>query len=633
MCEEELAISIKDLGKMYKLYKNPRDKIKDAFGLNFYKKNYYKEFWALRDINITVKKGERVGLIGHNGAGKSTLLKAVIGNIQPTEGTIRMKGNVQALLELGTGFHPEFTGRENIKASLAYQGLSVKKIASAETEIIAFTELGEYIDQPVRTYSAGMYSRLAFAAATAVCPEVLVIDEVLGAGDAYFMGKCVERMRNLTSEEGTTVLFVSHDLQSVQALCDRVIWIDSGKVRYDGEVLRGIKLYTQAVRKNEELRLKIRDMKISKNQAMVLDRKSDLYDEYLFHLTSEKEGKVCKVYRIDLYDGDERAAFLEVGAPMDNNMEADCHVIDDIESASWGKSKRDAKGFYREYNNSIGRSRHAPFRMLLSKAYHEKQLKIDVRMDAAEEDDVQLQLFDLKGGAYHTCPVISRGEGVYTAWIHPAADEQADQDMQPYQDEQADQDMQADQDVQAFDAATAMRQKSDAAGQAEEVLVDNIGTGQAKIGRVILKDKNGREGKVFSYRDNIGECIVDITFRKPRYDFIFVILVYSMKGDLVLSNCQQVTVRQAQKSAEIHYKFPVMRLGSGEYTMSIGIYDELDLLDNGKEQRFLALLDRGVSFKVENPEGFALNLGLFVSEEQISIAGIDKKEITCSLLV
>lgn len=612
MCEEELAISIKDLGKMYKLYKNPRDKIKDAFGLNFYKKNYYKEFWALRDINITIKKGERVGLIGHNGAGKSTLLKAVIGNIQPTEGTIQMKGHVQALLELGTGFHPEFTGRENIKASLAYQGLPVREIASAEAEIIAFTELGEYIDQPVRTYSAGMYSRLAFAAATAVCPELLVIDEVLGAGDAYFMGKCVERMRNLTSEEGTTVLFVSHDLQSVQALCDRVIWIDSGKVRYDGEVLRGIKLYTQAVRKNEELRLKIRDMKISKNQAMVLDRKSDLYDEYLFHLISEKEGKVCKVYRIDIYDGEEPAAFLEAGAPMDNNLEADCCIIDDAESASWSRSKRDARGFYREYDNSIGRNRHAPFRILLSKACQKKQLKIIIQMDAADAGDIQLQLFDRKAGAYETCPVISQEEGVYTAMIRPASDEQA------------------------IDAVKNVRQEFDAAGQTEETeetLIDNIGTSRAKIERVVLKDKNGCEGKVFSYQDNIGECIVDVTFTEHRSDFIFVILVYSMKGDLVLSNCQQVTMRQARASAEIHYKFPVMRFGSGEYTISVGIYEELDLRDNGKEQQFLALLDRGVSFKVENPEEFALNLGFFVSEEQISVKGIDKKEITCSLLV
>ena len=413
MYNEEVAIAIENLGKMYKLYKNPKDKIKDAFGLNFYKKNYYKEFWALRDVDIIIKKGERVGLIGHNGAGKSTLLKTIIGNIQPTEGNIKIHGNIQALLELGTGFHPEFTGRENIKASLAYQGLSLKEIAVAETEIIDFTELGEYIDQPVRTYSAGMYSRLAFATATAVCPEILIIDEVLGAGDAYFMGKCVERMRKLTSEEGTTVLFVSHDLQSVQALCDRAVWIDKGRVRFDGEVLTGIKLYTQSVRKNEELRLKIRDMKISKNQAMVLDRKQDLYDEYLFHLISNKQENICKVYDISVYADDYRVAHIDVGAPMDNNLELDNYIIDDIESACWGKAKKDDVGYYREYNNLLGVNRHAPFHMLVSKEYKDKNLKIVLKMDLKFVEGLEFQVFDSEAGTYKSYPMVCKGTNEY----------------------------------------------------------------------------------------------------------------------------------------------------------------------------------------------------------------------------
>lgn len=619
MYKDELAIQITGLGKMYKLYKNPRDKIKDAFGLNFYKKNYYKEFWALRDINIQIKKGERVGFIGHNGAGKSTLLKAVIGNIQPTEGSIQMQGSVQALLELGTGFHPEFTGRENIKASLAYQGLQMKEILSAEAEIIAFTELGEYIDQPVRTYSAGMYSRLAFAAATAVCPEVLVIDEVLGAGDAYFMGKCVERMRSLTSEDGTTVLFVSHDLQSVQALCDRVVWIDSGRVRYDGEVLRGIKLYTQAVRKNEELRLKIRDMKISKNQAMVLDRKSDLYDEYLFHLCSDKDGYVCKVYGIAVYDGEEKIAHIDVGAPMDNQPDADCCIIDDIESACWGRAKKDRTGFCREYDNSIGANRHAPFRILLGKVYHEKPLKIVIQMDAPDKHGVQLQLFDYEHRVYGNCPLQADGQGRYAAIIH--------------KEEHA---VQKDTAVgKAADGPVDCRRQETGSASAvhEDILIDNIGTQEAEIGQAVLRSKQDREGNVFSYEENVGACRIQVRFQKARTDFIFVILVYSMKGDLVLSNCQKIEMTRAVELAEIDYQFPSMRFGSGEYTISIGIYEKLDLRDNGKEQTFLALLDRGISFKIEQPQGFALNMGYFVSDEPIRVNGLGKKEITCSLLV
>ena len=216
----ELAIKIYNLGKMYKLYNNPADKVMDAFGVNhllFWKKTYYQEFWALRGLDLEVKKGERLGIIGRNGAGKSTLLKIITGNVSPTEGTVEVKGRVQALMELGTGFHPEFTGRQNIRASLAYQGMSQSVISEKEEEIIDFSELEDFIDQPIKTYSAGMYARLAFSTATSVQPEILIIDEVLGAGDAYFAGKCVERMKKLTEQSGATVLFVSHDLGSVQS--------------------------------------------------------------------------------------------------------------------------------------------------------------------------------------------------------------------------------------------------------------------------------------------------------------------------------------------------------------------------------------------------------------------------------
>ena len=599
MCDRDIAVDIKKLGKMYKLYKNPKDKIKEAFGLNFYKKNYYKEFWALRDVNITIKKGERVGLIGHNGAGKSTLLKTVIGNIQPTEGSVKIQGNIQALLELGTGFHPEFTGRENIKASLSYQGLSLKEIARAEAEIIEFTELGEYIDQPVRTYSAGMYSRLAFATATAVCPELLIIDEVLGAGDAYFMGKCVERMRKLTSEEGTTVLFVSHDLQSVQALCDRVIWIDKGKVRYDGDVLTGIKLYTQSVRKNEELRLKIRDMKISKNQAIVLDRKQDLYDEFLFHFISNRQENICKVYDIGIYTDNERVAYIDVGSPMDNNPELDNYIIDDIESACWGETKRDSIGYYREYNNLLGDNKHAPFCMVVSKDCRERKLQIVINMKVEVAEGLEFQAFDYETGSYKTYPLLCNGENKY---------------------------------IVDFESYKELVDKEEDDGT-EERVIDNIETSLAKIEKVSLLSKEGEEGKVFSFENGIDECIINISFYQPYRKFVFVFCVYSMKGDLVLSSCQQVEIEQELNRMEIHYKFPNMKMGAGEYTISVAIYDELDIRDNSKEQKFLALLDRGVSFKIEKPIGYALNVGFFVSNNKIQIANVSNEEVKCNLVI
>src|SRR5262249_34450273 len=189
----DIAISLCSLGKMYKLYRRPLDKVVDVLGLGrflFWRKNTYQEFWALRNLDLEVCKGERLGIIGRNGAGKTTLLKIITGNYAPTEGAVHIEGRIQALMELGTGFHPDFTGRQNIHAALAYQGFSKSEVKKAEADIIDFTELEEFIDQPLRVYSAGMYTRLAFAVATSVRPEVLIIDEILGAGDAAFVAKC-----------------------------------------------------------------------------------------------------------------------------------------------------------------------------------------------------------------------------------------------------------------------------------------------------------------------------------------------------------------------------------------------------------------------------------------------------------
>ena len=176
------AIQLHDLGKMYTLFRRPADKVFHALGLDrwmFWQRSVYQEFWALRGINLEVRAGERVGIIGQNGAGKSTLLKLMTGGVTATEGTIRVRGRIQALLELGTGFHPEFSGRQNLRASLALNGLTPRQISQKENGIIDFAELEDFIDQPLRTYSAGMYARLAFSTATAVEPEILIIDEVL----------------------------------------------------------------------------------------------------------------------------------------------------------------------------------------------------------------------------------------------------------------------------------------------------------------------------------------------------------------------------------------------------------------------------------------------------------------------
>jgi len=195
----------------------------------------FEEFWALREVSFDVEPGDRVGIIGRNGAGKSTLLKILSRITEPTEGRIRLRGRVASLLEVGTGFHPELTGRENIFLNGAVLGMTKAEIRKKFDEIVDFAEVEKFLDTPVKRYSSGMYVRLAFAVAAHLEPEILVVDEVLAVGDAAFQRKCLGKMEDVASQEGRTVLFVSHNMAAIQTLCRRAIWLDGGRVEQDGE--------------------------------------------------------------------------------------------------------------------------------------------------------------------------------------------------------------------------------------------------------------------------------------------------------------------------------------------------------------------------------------------------------------
>lgn len=243
-------ILLEHVTKQYKQFRHPGWRAWEALGGPVSSKRY-EVLTALNNINVHIRAGERVALIGRNGAGKSTLLRIITKQIRPTQGRVQITKDVQALLELGTGFYPDFTGRENIVSSLAYRGIAGRAVRSIVEDVVAFSELENFIDRPVREYSAGMYARLAFALATSVTPEILIIDEILGAGDAYFIGKSLKRMKALT-EKGATVLFVSHDLSAAQLLCERALWLDHGCLQADGDMLSVSKQYVRSIRAKEE---------------------------------------------------------------------------------------------------------------------------------------------------------------------------------------------------------------------------------------------------------------------------------------------------------------------------------------------------------------------------------------------
>lgn len=243
------AIVLTGIAKVYRLYDSPSEQALDAFGLTrlrFWRKPRYHDRAALDDVSLTLRRGERLGIIGRNGAGKTTLLKLITGNFAPTRGTVVVNGSVQALINIGLGFHPEFTGYENIRASLVYNGLAEAELDTAIADIVDFVELDEYLYQPIKTYSQGMQSRLYFATATAIRPDILIIDEVLGAGDAYFSAKSADRMKRLTSS-GATLLLVSHSMTQILQFCEDAVWIENGRIMLRDKALTVINAYEKFI--------------------------------------------------------------------------------------------------------------------------------------------------------------------------------------------------------------------------------------------------------------------------------------------------------------------------------------------------------------------------------------------------
>ena len=229
-----MVIELNNIAKCYQIYEKPHHRLLQMFTPKDGRK-FYREFWAVKNISFQIPKGKIVGILGKNGAGKSTLLQMICGTLVPSSGSMRISGRVAALLELGSGFNPEFTGLENIYMNGQILGLSKEKIDEKLQGILDFADIGDFIHQPVKTYSSGMFARLAFSVVIHVEPEILIVDEALSVGDAWFQHKSMARMRQLM-ESGCTVLFVSHSIDAVRALCDEALWLEKGTVKMQGDV-------------------------------------------------------------------------------------------------------------------------------------------------------------------------------------------------------------------------------------------------------------------------------------------------------------------------------------------------------------------------------------------------------------
>ena len=264
----DFAIKVDNVTKIYKLYDKPIDRLKEM--LDFRKKSYHSDHYALRDISFEVKKGESVGIIGTNGSGKSTILKIITGVLNPTTGNVEVKGRISALLELGAGFNMEYTGIENIYLNGTMMGYSKKDIDERLKEIVNFADIGEFINQPVKTYSSGMFVRLAFAVAINIDPEILIVDEALSVGDVFFQAKCYKKFQEFR-KAGKTIIFVSHDLSSISKYCDKAILLNKGIFIEEGKPNNVIDTYKKILvhqfdtRKAEEVKNNNDKIELDKN--------------------------------------------------------------------------------------------------------------------------------------------------------------------------------------------------------------------------------------------------------------------------------------------------------------------------------------------------------------------------------
>lgn len=571
----EIAIKIEGVAKSFRRFRHPGWRAFDAFGIAV-PRSRYDVFNALKGVDLEVRRGERVALIGRNGAGKSTLLRLISGQMQPDSGRIEIAGEVQALMELGTGFHPDFTGVENIRAALALQGLRGASLRSQIEEIVDFTELEGFIDRPVREYSAGMYARLAFAVATTIEPEILIVDEILGAGDAYFVGKSIQRMKRLT-ESGATVLFVSHDMSSVQLLCDRAVWIDHGTVRKDGPILPVSKAYLAAVREDEEIRTRARSMALTRQQAAGLDRQRPVTLLRLVGANGAAPRKPAAVSAFRFGAGEAVLGEIEPGAlAVDGNGP----ILDPAHMNWRGPELADGRSswLFGDFGGIYG---HAPWQIAWP-AGQSKDAWIELELLPSEADDIAIEQFDHEASNYARLAVIGSSASGQWATIRAAV-------RLP--------ESEADHAITRLDLLALTPE-------------DRYGSGEAAITAFGFLDAEG-ERRHTLITGEAATAVMAYSVQGEVRDPVAVVAVYRPDGTCamqVVSNREGKGVGILSGRGVIRADFSPLYLGPGDYIVSIALFKELNVA-SGVEPQAYDLHDRCYALKVLPPAGVGIELG------------------------
>jgi len=560
----EFAVSLQDVGKMYMMYPNRLDIALDAVGLIRlfpWRRARGREFWALRNINLKVSKGERLGIIGRNGAGKSTMLKLLTGNLASTEGEINVNGTVQALLTSGSGFHPEFTGYENIRSSLVYQGLKPDQIEEAVKDIAEFTELADFLSQPLKLYSAGMQARLAFATATVLNPDILIVDEILGAGDAYFAGKSLRRMKMLVEDSGATVLIVSHAMDQILQYCDECIWMERGKVVQRGPALEVIKAYQEFIQTLEDRRLQAKNLK--RQLGIESNGHSNVENNLLtvvFRPETISSSDYVDISQIELYEGDILYESLLVGDAQDSSTSLPIFTILS-ETSSWSSPMKDGVNYYRRITNDIGK--------VVCKNYAfdipaKRQLKISFRSNCN---------FDVE---------INENSSLYKKISVPASDGVWNIKN-------------IDLDGIGHNEAFFEDQDNFPAEISNRKIRRWPGNSLVTIEEILFLGSDGRERLVFNTGDPMTICIKFMFHQDGPLHVLPAFSIYRIDGIVMTRNIGKSVVLDLRSGEEGKFSFEVESLyfGSGNYVVSASLHR--DALE--ESQRY-DMIDRSYEFKV-----------------------------------
>ncbi len=584
---DQFSIRLCGVGKMYKVYPSRLDNFLDALGLAHFmpwRQIRASEFWALRDVDLKLATGSRLGIIGRNGAGKTTLLKLITGNLPVTEGQIQVNGQVQALLEAGAGFHPEFTGYENIRAALIYQGLTSQEIEAAIKDIEEFTELGQFLSQPFKTFSSGMQARLVFATATTLKPDILIIDEILGAGDAYFATKSAERMRKLVEESGASVLLVAHAMDQILRYCDECIWIERGRVVMRGPSLEVVKAYEEFIHKLEDRRLLAKNKKrhSAGYNAVQIDGYSDAM-VLAFQIQGEP-GSRCDIAEITLLKDNQVEETLRVGDVQDASGSHMAAIS--LNGSDWSEPYKSEDGFYRSltiHSESInGTTGEAVFYVYTLFDHANYAYRVRYRCPSL----AQLMLTITRNGKLlHNQVELPTGQSGWVEWLL-SLEGLHSQPTLPKPNG-------ALKNIETAAQTLSNMEANENSEAGNRSITRWPGEGSLTIEDVYLLGADGYEQAVFPVGSQLNLNVTILAHRDGHFNLVPSVALYRLDGILISKFPGQQPVSLDLRSGEtkdLYLELDSLNLGDGYYVFSVALFEECidaryryDLLDRSYE--------------------------------------------------